>query len=661
MRLRRPICLIAFLMALFLCSNPATAQQAAMDSVYKAICALPNDSIQLKKLLDFSDQVEVSDTTLCKEVYKNTLAISRKVNNRYYESKVFIYMGIFAKNHKNYSEALYDLQQGYQIAKKAGIDENVGSALANMGNVYQATNNIEEAIAKCIEAIQYLERAGKIRLLSIVLGNLCANYERQRMYDKSIAYGLKAVQVALQSNDRRAIGMAYSNLSAPYIRIRNKEKYFENSSLGLTYLREFKNPKNLHQVYQNIASYYIEVNDVAKATLYADSSMQTALAINDTKAITEAKILIASISTVSKDYKKAGEILKETKEPVNKEGGLRLKGDWNAMMYRLEDAKGHTNDSAVTYLKAQFAIEDSLKDVKILQNSIALEKKFETEKKQLQIVQLQKEKEIQQLSIRQKNVMLYVLLGSLLAAFIIVLLLYRNNKRKHQLAAQKEALHQQQIKELEKEKQLIALSGMLQSQEAERSRMAKDLHDGLGGMLSGIKLNLSSMKGNMIVQGNDAALFNKSLGQLDNAIGEMRRVAHNMMPEALLKFGIVEAVQDYCDDINESKMVTMKFTQLGLSHPLDKSTEVILYRIIQELSNNAIKHAGGNNIFIQMTQHEQGLTLTVEDDGKGFDTAQITKGAGLQNVQSRLDYLNGTMEINSTLGVGSTFNLEIPL
>ncbi len=661
MRLRNPISFTVFILALCLCSHRATAQQVSMDSVYKAICALPNDSIQLKKLLDFSDQVEVSDTTLWKEVYRNTLSISRKINSPYYESKVLIYRGIFAKNHKNYSAALNDLQQAYQIAKKAGIDENVGSALANMGNVYHAENNIEEATAKSIEAVQYLEKAGKTRLLSIVLGNLCTDFENQRMYDKSIEYGLKAVKAALQSKDRRAIGMAYGNLSVPYIRLHDKEKYFENSSLGLSYLREFKNPKNLHQAYQNIASYYIEINDVPKATLYADSNLQMALAMNDTKAIAEAKMMIGSIATVAKDYDKAGKILNEIKEPVNKEGGLRLKGDWNAMMYRLEDAKGNTNDSAVTYLRAQFAINDSLKDVKILQNTIALEKRFETEKKQLQIAQLQKEKKIQQLSLKQKNMLLYVLFGSLLAVSFIGYLLYRNYKRKHQIAAQNEALHQQKIKELEKEKQLLAVSGMLQSQEAERSRMAKDLHDGLGGMLSGIKLNLSSMKGNMVIHENDAALFNKSIGQLDNAIAEMRRVAHNMMPEALLKFGINEAVQDYCDGINESNMVKMRFTHLGVDQVIEKSTEVILYRIIQELSNNAIKHAAAYNIFIQLTRHSKGISLTVEDDGKGFDATQTTKGAGLQNVQSRVDYLNGSMEITSTPGVGSTFNIEIPM
>lgn len=215
----------------------------------------------------------------------------------------------------------------------------------------------------------------------------------------------------------------------------------------------------------------------------------------------------------------------------------------------------------------------------------------------------------------------------------------------------------------ENEKQLLALSSILQGQEEERSRMAKDLHDGLGGILSGIKLNLSSVKDNLTGPEKDEQLFAKSINQLDKAITEMRRVAHNMMPEALLKFGLAEAISDYCDGINESKEVKLLFTQLGFQQPLEKSTEVIVYRIIQELTNNAVKYARAETILIQLSSHKRGISITVEDDGKGFDTTllQTAKGAGLQNVQSRVDFLKGAFEIQSSLGVGTSVNIEIPV
>ena len=196
--------------------------------------------------------------------------------------------------------------------------------------------------------------------------------------------------------------------------------------------------------------------------------------------------------------------------------------------------------------------------------------------------------------------------------------------------------------------------------ETERSRLAKDLHDGLGGLLSGIKLTLNSVADK--IPEKNTALFTKASNQLDTAIREMRRVAHNMMPEALLKFGLGEAIQDYCDGFSESNFLKMKYTQIGSLQMLDKSTEIVLYRIIQELTNNALKHAAAKNIFIQITNHPKGFTITVEDDGKGFDSKMLQeeKGAGLKNVRSRVEYLKGSFVIDTAQGKGTSIIVEIP-
>jgi two-component system NarL family sensor kinase len=105
----------------------------------------------------------------------------------------------------------------------------------------------------------------------------------------------------------------------------------------------------------------------------------------------------------------------------------------------------------------------------------------------------------------------------------------------------------------------------------------------------------------------------------------------------------------------------MKYTQLGSLETLEQPTKTVLYRILQELTNNAVKHANAKLIFVQLGKHDKGITLIVEDNGQGFDKGRIIKGAGLQNVQSRVDYLKGSMEINSIAGEGSTINIEIPL
>jgi len=168
------------------------------------------------------------------------------------------------------------------------------------------------------------------------------------------------------------------------------------------------------------------------------------------------------------------------------------------------------------------------------------------------------------------------------------------------------------------------------------------------------------MKDNLIVTPDNMAVFERSLDMIDTSIRELRRVAHNMMPEMLVKFGLDEAVKEYCNIINSTKLVTVKYQALGMETRLEKSTEIIIFRIVQELLNNVMKHAAATNAFVQLIRQGDRLNLILEDDGKGFDTtlASNHEGAGLLNIRSRVDYLKGRLDIHSEPGKGTLVNIE---
>jgi two-component system NarL family sensor kinase len=279
----------------------------------------------------------------------------------------------------------------------------------------------------------------------------------------------------------------------------------------------------------------------------------------------------------------------------------------------------------------------------------------------LEIKQLESDKEMQGYSIRQKSVLNYILIGSLAALLTVGFLGFRNLRNRHQLAKQQDELQQQRIRELEKDKQLVAVDSLLKGQEGERSRLAKDLHDGLGGLLSGIKFSLSNMKNNMVITADNLAVFERSLDMIDTSIRELRRVAHNMMPEMLTQFGLDEAVKDYCNTINSTKMLSVKYQSLGMESRLESTSEIIIYRIVQELLNNTMKHAAATEVFVQLIREGNRLNVVVEDNGKGFDmsAAEEHKGAGLVNVRSRVDYLKGQLDIHSERGKGTLVNIEL--
>ena len=159
------------------------------------------------------------------------------------------------------------------------------------------------------------------------------------------------------------------------------------------------------------------------------------------------------------------------------------------------------------------------------------------------------------------------------------------------------------------------------------------------------------------------AVFERSLDMIDTSIRELRRVAHNMMPEMLTQFGLDEALREYCHKINTAKILTVKYQSLGMAERVDKSIEIIIYRIVQELLNNTLKHAGATETFVQLIREGARLNIVVEDNGRGFavDNVDNNKGAGLGNVRSRVEYLKGQLDIHSEPGKGTLVNIEFKI
>ena len=200
---------------------------------------------------------------------------------------------------------------------------------------------------------------------------------------------------------------------------------------------------------------------------------------------------------------------------------------------------------------------------------------------------------------------------------------------------------------------------MVNGQEAERTRIAKDLHDGLGGLFSTVKMYFSSLQHDK-KELKENELFQKSYSLVDSAAEEIRNIAHSMMPEVLMKLGLINAVKDLCDSITAGKLIRVSLEVHGIHNRLSSNTEIMLYRIIQELLNNIMKHAQATEVIIQFVRDAERLSVVVEDNGKGFNTAQVDnlESSGLEAVKSRVNYLNGKLNIDSEKGIGTTVMMD---
>jgi len=280
--------------------------------------------------------------------------------------------------------------------------------------------------------------------------------------------------------------------------------------------------------------------------------------------------------------------------------------------------------------------------------------RFESLQKENKINELQAEAELYHYKSRQKNQLIFFLSLTIVlsVAIFVVLLLYRRR-----LAKKQEQIARQRIQQLEQEKQLIATQAVLDGETRERARLARDLHDGLGSMLTGAKLKLLEMKKGATLQYTDVERFDKALGLLDQSVREMRRVAHHLMPDSLSRFGLKSAVDEFCRSLSAN----VAFDYFGNEARLDPKIEVVVYRCIHELVNNALKYSGANQIMVQIMQEPGRIAFIVQDDGCGFDTSIKTQGMGLENIRTRIASFGGNIQIDSTIGEGTEVNVELKI
>jgi len=226
--------------------------------------------------------------------------------------------------------------------------------------------------------------------------------------------------------------------------------------------------------------------------------------------------------------------------------------------------------------------------------------------------------------------------------------MYAHNSRQKQLLAE------QRVLQLEQEKQLVATQAVLDGETRERTRLARDLHDGLGSILTGAKMSLLEMRKGATLEYTDVERFDKTVELLDRSVHEMRRVAHHLMPDSLARFGLKQAMNDFC-----THLPSVTFAWYGDDAHLNPNMEIMLYRTLHELVNNALKHAKANQIMVQIIREHDRIAFTVQDDGCGFDPSSTTGDMGLQNIRTRVASLNGILNIDSKAGEGTEVNGEL--
>lgn len=300
-------------------------------------------------------------------------------------------------------------------------------------------------------------------------------------------------------------------------------------------------------------------------------------------------------------------------------------------------------DSAYIYQNRYSLLKDSI------DNEISREEIYQRDADRL----VEQQKQSQKITLQRQRFWRNIIIGVSLLTIITVIFLYNRYRLKQKNRYQKE-LNRQQIE---------LFNAIAATQDQERKRIAQDIHDSLGSVLSAAKLKLAEAKELKPELATDEK-FLTGINLIDEASAELRSISHNIMPATLSKLGLVPALKNLSEKISSNKGLKVTFIAHDLDTRLDEQTEISIYRIILELINNIVKHAEAETATVQLVKFPDSINITVEDNGKGFDlnrTLQEKKGIGLGNIFSRVEYMKGQINVDAVPGRGTTVIIDIPV
>ena len=578
----------------------------------------------------------------------------------YYEGIGFAlqYRGSLEASSGNYDKATTLYNEALAICKKIKyISKLPYSIYINMGTSYVYTGDYNKASNYYYKALQYITRyIPNDPDLSIIYINLAAVQTRLEQYQKALFYADNAEKMARQGKQLLELAGALNNKGDIYIALHKtaeagrvlKEAYKIAAS------RDFVLLQQSVLCSQGELALQLQQNREAIAHFKKAMTLGSSTSPFYSSIVPQYKLGIAYYRL--KEYGKAEQTLLAALQKADKTDLRENSSSAYKTLSAVYAATGRYK-KALQAEQAYIQLKDSATNKEKANAINELEIKYNSAQKDNALAQKQLQISQQQNRITQKNIWIGSI--SLGAILLTVLLIVRSRVNK-----QKQEGQAKEIQILKQEQEIDHLKAMMQGAEEERIRIARALHDGVVSQLLAVKLHfagtLQNKQGSILRQQD----FQDTLHYLDDATKELRITAHNLMPDTVLQNGLVAALHTYCNKMSAVSSIPVDFQYIGLVNPMDPDVALTLYRIVQELIQNAQKHAKASHILVQLNGQDHLLSITVEDNGIGYnrqDVAGSGAGMGLKSIDTRVKSLNGQIEIESTKGVGTTIYMEFTL
>ncbi|MCD6067642.1 MAG: signal transduction histidine kinase [Bacteroidetes bacterium] len=581
---------------------------------------------------------------------KEGLKLAQDSKQKKWESRLLNTIGLSFFYRGNYPASLDYYFRSLKIREELGDKPGIAASLNNIGGVYGYLSENARALDYYLRALKIAEEVKDKYVIANTLGNIgiiyhelhdtaCARIKisQKQKYLLAMDYTLRGMKVAQAEGDSSGVAISYGNLGGfysgmpdsicRYFNIAPSEKYtkaLEYQTKCLQLKEGMGHTQDVAFTLSNIGNLYLSTKEYKKALDFANKSFRLAKEVEDVDTERDVQLLFY------KTYKAMG-------EPAKALTHYELYAVLRDSIFR-EENKQEITRMEMKYLYDKKAAQDSVRNAD---------------------EQLVKDAEIamRDSELKEERSRLYNIIG--LALFLLVTVtLVLNQRRSNQ---KRKSLEEKQVllKKINHHQEEL-FNALLSGQEEERKRIAVELHDGLGGLLSTVKLNLDTYS-NRLKNEQDKADVLKSVALVDEVCADLRTISHNMMPGVLVKLGLVSATKDYLEKVNASGSLKIHFETYDMEERLNEITEIALFRVLQEATNNIIKHAKATKAGIQFIRHDASLTIMIEDNGSGFDRKKTgASGMGLKSIESRVSYLGGKVIFDSQPGRGTSIIIELP-
>ena len=577
------------------------------------------------------------------------LQINERTGNRLKMAQNLGNIGVMRYMQGNYAVALEYVYKALKIFEELKDKTGTANQLGAIGCIYHAQKNFMMALRYDTAALNSYKAMGQKPGQAMQLGNIANEYDALGEHEKALDQLLQAMKLYEELGNDEGVARNLNNIGVAYD---NRHDYYNamiNQVKALQLYKKLKNQNGIAHTYGYIGQMYLRL-----ATDSTKKEGEGAAGIN------LAAYGIAMPRTKTDKLREATRYLTTAVAMSKQINSLDFLQVFSQNLSDAQNMLGNYKEALASY-KQYVLYKDSVFNNENNKKITGLEHARELDLKESKIKILEQGNRLKDLRAEKEMLAMRILIGGIVMVVIMaagVIMYYVRRQRAEKMLAN------EKMNTLMKEQELRSVSNMLEVQEQERRRIASDLHDRLGSMLSTVKLYFNAVEEEVdTLEQQNRDQYLKATSLLDDACDEVRKISHDLVSGELVKFGLVSAISQLKDTIEDTGKLKINLFVFGMEARLDSAIEIALYRVIQELMNNILKHAKAGEVTIQLNNVENNLNIVVEDNGVGFDAeqAQAKDGMGMRNMETRVKKLKGTISLDSGKGRGTTTIIDIPV